>query len=142
MEKKGTQTIMNNDFQKLINSLSGDEKEKFLSFLKKQADAGKSAEDSLGKYAEMKGYKVTQEQLQSMVSMTSMSEEDLKEVSAGSAFPVGTPDQNARWNCPTSHKNAYKIGREEERDCCFFWSQHMKEYHYPDCGYDFWVHED
>ena len=133
---------MNNDIQKFMNFLTKEEKEKFLSYLKEQADAGKSAKKSLAEYVALKGYKVTDEQLQRMADTTMMSEEELKEVSAGSAFPVGTPDQTAQWNCPTSHKNAYKTGREEERDCLFFWSQHMKEYHCPDCGYNFWVHED
>lgn len=133
---------MNNDIQKFINSIKEEDKEEFLGFLKQQAEAGKSAKESIAKYAASKDYKFTEEQLQKMVGMNMISEEELQEVSAGSAFPVGTPDQTALWNCPTSHKNAYKTGREEERDCLFFWSQHMKEYHCPDCGYNFWVHED
>ena len=134
--------VTNNEIQKYISSMTDKEKEGFLDFLKERADAGKSAEEALSEYAALKGYNVTKDQLGMMTGVTAMSAENLKEVSAGTGFPVGTPDQTARWNCPTSHKNAYKTGREEERDCLFFWSQHMKEYHCPDCGYDFWVHED
>lgn len=133
---------MNQDIQKFINSVTDDEKEGFLQFLKERADAGKSAEEALGEYAAVKGYNLSEDDLRKMPGMTMLSAEDLKEVSAGTAFTAGTPSQNALWDCPTDHRNAYRTGREEERNFFIFWSRHMKEYHCPDCNHDFWVHED
>ncbi len=76
-----------------MNTITEEEKEEFLGFLKQQAEAGKSTKESIAKYAASEDYKFTEEQLQKMVGMNMIFEEELQEVSAGSAFPVGTPDQ-------------------------------------------------
>lgn len=77
-----------------------------------------------------------------MTEEKKINNDKLNNVTGGTAFTAGTPEERKMWECPSHHANAYKTGKEEEASHWIFWSRHMKEYYCPDCDHYFWKHED
>ena len=100
-------------------------------------------EEALG-IARERGYAITADEMKSAAEELAgkpeeLSPDMLEGIAGGTAFTAGSSWFNESMSCPSYHGNAYRTGNEDERSFFFFWSQHIIEYHCPDCGATYWL---